>query len=175
MKRILAIIVACGIAAATHGASPAATQEWVKQYITTNGVSITTNATGVNVYSTTVGTNTLSIAVYPANAPALFTYDCAEGIPYTNGMTFAYVPQYAAYANVPANLTIAAAAEYNAASNLVYEFCSYPGYAYISTNLNNQTWLYSGATPVARLVSGYIPATSAHALTNGFIFAEGNQ
>jgi hypothetical protein len=172
MKRILAIIVACGIAAATHGASPAATQEWVKQYIATNGVSITTNATGDNVYSTTVGTNTLSIVVYPAAIPALFTYDCAEGIPYTNGMTFAYVPQYAAYANVPAGLTIAAGFNWNAASNAVIGFCSYPDYTYISSNVNNQTWLHQGATPVARLVSGFITAPAAAGLTNGFIFVE---
>jgi len=171
MKRILAIIAACGIAAA-HGASPAATQAWVKQYIATNGVSITTNAAGANVYTATVGTNEIGITVYPANVPALVTYDCTNGIPYTNGMTFAYVPQYAAYANVPASLTIAAGFNWNAASNAVIGFCSYPDFVYVSSNANNQTWLYSGPTPVARLVSTYVTPPAAFSLTNGFIFAE---
>ena len=172
MKRILAIIVACGIAAATHGASPAATQAWIKQYVATNSVSVTTNAVGGSVYSTMAGTNTVSIAIYPRIVHALATYDCASGIPYTNGMKFAYVPEYAAYANVPANLTIAAGFNWNAASNAVIGFCSYPTPAYVSSNVNNQTWLFNGATPVAQLVSTQVTAPEAFSLTNGFIFAE---
>ena len=164
-----------GLAAAmtaTAAPSPAATQAWVAQYVATNGVSITTNAAGDNVYSTMAGTNPVSIVVYPANVPALVTYDCTNGIPYTNGMTFAYVPQYAAYANVPANLTIAAGFNWNAASNAVIGFCSYPTPTYVSSNVNNQTWLFNGATPVAQLVSTQVTAPVAFSLTNGFIFAE---
>lgn len=174
MKRLLALTAICGIAAA-WGASPAATQEWVKQYVATNGVSVTTNAAGANVYTAMVGTNEIGVTVYPANVPALVTYDCTNGVPYTNGMSFVYVREYAAFANVPASLTIAAGFNWNAASNAVVGFCSYPDFTYVSSNVNNQTWLCSGSSPVARLVSTYVTAPAAFSLTNGFIFAEVEQ
>lgn len=164
-----------GLAAAltaTAAPSPAATQEWVKQYVATNNVSIVTNAAGDNVYSTMAGTNPVSVVVHVPKVPALITRDCANGTPYTNGMTFAYVPRYAVYANVPAGLTIAAGINYNAASNAVMGFCSYPDFTYVSSNINNQTWLHLGATPVVRLVSTQVIETEAFALTNGFVFAE---
>lgn len=162
-------LVAC-VPSALSAASPAATQDWVRQYVATNGVSVSTNAQGNASWTQGEGEDKVTVTVEMPTVFAMVATNCDEtaalwGL--TNGATLVYHRPLAVFAAPNARVWV------NVDDDLTYNFVTIGANAMTSTTYNAETWLATDATNRhAMIQTTYITASRANAITNGLIIAE---
>lgn len=167
---ILAILTATALPFALHAASPAATHEWVCQYVATNRVSISTNAQGNASWTQGEGRDQVTVTVEMPTAFAMVATNCDEtaalwGL--TNGSTLVYHRPLAVFAAPNARVWV------NVEEDHSYNFVTIGANAMTSTTYSAETWLATdGTNRHAMVQTTYITASRANAITNGLIIVE---
>ena len=155
---------------ALRAASPAATQDWVRMYVATNRVSVSTNAQGNASWTQGEGRDQVTVTLEMPTAFALVATNCDEtaatwGL--TNGATLVYHRPLAVFAAPNARVWV------NVEDDRTYNFVTIGANAMTSTTYNAETWLATDVTNRHALVrTTYITASRAQAITNGLVFTE---
>jgi len=155
----------------TFASSPAATHDWVRMYVATNGVAVSTNAQGNASWSQGTGEDAVTVTVEMPTAFAMVCTNCdafaaAQGL--TNGATLVYHRPLAVFAAQNARVWV------NVESN-VFSYVTIAGSnSMTSTVFSASEWLATdgGTNRHARIATTYITPTRALAITNGLVFAE---
>ena len=151
-------------------ASPASTQEWVRQYVATNRVSISTNAQGNASWTQGEGRDQVTVTLEMPTAFALVATNCDDtaslwGL--TNGATLVYHRPLAVFAAPNARVWV------NVDDDLTYNFITTGANAMTSTVYNAETWLATDGTNRHALIrTTFITPSRAMAITNGLTFTE---
>lgn len=168
---ILAILTLAASAPSTlRAASPAATHEWVIEYVATNGVSVSTNAQGNASWTQGTGEDAVTVTLEMPTVPAMVATNCDEiaatwGL--IDGTTLVYNRQLAVYVGPGARVWV------NADDDLTYNFVTIGENAMTSTTYNAETWLATdGTNRHARIMTTRIAASQANAITNGLSIVE---
>lgn len=166
----LAILTATALPFALHAASPAATQEWVRQYVATNGVAVSTNAQGNASWTQGTGEDAVTVTVEMPTAFAMVATNCdatAATWGLTNGATLVYHRPLAVFAAPNARVWV------NVEEDHSYNFVTIGANAMTSTTYNAETWLATdGTNRHAMVQTTYITPSRANAITNGLVIVE---
>lgn len=170
MTKLALALAAALFASATFAASPAATRDWVRQYVATNVVHVATNAAGHSTWTQGEGRDQVSIALEMPTVFAMVADDCdavaaAQGI--TNGTTLVYHRPLAVFAAPNARIWV------NVEEDRSYNYVTFGPPAMTSVVYSAATYLTTDLTNRhARIATTYVTPARANAITNGLIIAE---
>nr|AIF26367.1 hypothetical protein [uncultured bacterium fosmid pJB16B1] len=172
MKHLYLLFVICSAALApwsSLAASPAATQEWVRWYVATNAVTVSTNAAGNYTWSQGEGTNAVSVSVEMPTVFAMKAFECdavanAQGL--TNDMTLVYHRPLAVFVSRSARIWV------NVNDDRTYDFVTIGPPAMTSVTYNASSYLATGTNIHARIATTYVTPSRANAVTNGLVISE---